>query len=386
VTPIIFENLKDIQLAEIDFDGGNLKNIDIKIPPPTNYGDIKLNLENTGNDMELVAKNLAASLTSDFSYKFGITVKGKADVNIKNMGVDFAIGLSTQPGTPSYDTAPLLKVDKTNVNINPDDIDIKLTGGLVSKIASVFIPFFKSTLIPMIITDMETQIKSIVETTIDQGLAVNGTQALIPYLAGVTFDYAQMSGGPQISTDSVFSMALNGTFFDAEAAKPSQYTPAAFNIRDPKGKMFQGYVTDYTLNTAFESGFQTGNTLDITYLIQHYLNYNITSDQLGVLIPEVLTKYGSGKTVEIAGSFAQAASVTHFSTTGQTVEGSLAAIIKVDGEEAIVAEFDNISVDGVITSKGGSVFGSISKCSIGTIGAKFSTTLGLTAAQLNTEL
>lgn len=150
--------------------------------------------------------------------------------------------------------------------------------------------------------------------------------------------------------------------------------------------MFQGYLTDYTLNTAFESGFQTGNTLDITYLIQHYLNYTITSDQLGVLIPEVLTKYGSGKTVEIAGSFSQAPMVSHFTATGQTVEGSLATIIKVDGEEAIVAEFDSISFDGVITSKDGSVFGSISKSSIGTIGSKFSTTLGLTAAQLNTEL
>jgi len=156
ITPIIFENLKDIQIPEIDFDGGYLKNVDIKVPPPTDYKDIKLNLENTGNDMELVASNLAAVLTSDFSYKFGITVKGQADVNIKKMGVDFAIGFATQQGTPSYDTAPLLKVDKTNVDINPDDIDIKLTGGLVSKIASVFIPFFKSTLIPMIINDMET--------------------------------------------------------------------------------------------------------------------------------------------------------------------------------------------------------------------------------------
>jgi len=40
----------------------------------------------------------------------------------------------------------------------------------------------------------------------------------------------------------------------------------------------------------------------------------------------------------------------------------------------------------VITSKDGSVFGSISQSSIGTIGSKFSTTLGLTAAQLQAEL
>ena len=58
VTPIIFENLKDIELPEIDFDGGYLKNVDIKVPPPTNYGDISLNLESPNNDMSLVANNL----------------------------------------------------------------------------------------------------------------------------------------------------------------------------------------------------------------------------------------------------------------------------------------------------------------------------------------
>jgi len=267
VTPIIFENLKDVVLPEIDFDGGYLKNIDIKVPPPTNYGDISLSLENAGNDMNLVANNLMADLKCDFSYKYGVTVKGNADINIKKLNMDLAIGFSTQPGVPATELAPKLEVSNVNVAINPDDIDIKLSGSLVSKIASVFIPLFKKTLIPMIVDDLETQVKDLVDKTIDMELAKDGTQALIPYLAGVTFDFAQMAGGPQISTDGVFSMVVNGTFFDAEDVKPSAYTPAAWSPRDPNGKMFQGYLTDYTLNTAFESGFQTGNTLDITELL-----------------------------------------------------------------------------------------------------------------------
>jgi hypothetical protein len=76
VTPIIFANLKDIELPEIDFDGGFLKNIDIKVPAPASYSDITLNLENAGNDMDFVANNLKADLKCDFSYKFGITVTG----------------------------------------------------------------------------------------------------------------------------------------------------------------------------------------------------------------------------------------------------------------------------------------------------------------------
>jgi hypothetical protein len=96
-----------------------------------------------------------------------LTVKGKANIAIKKMNVDLELGISTQPGTPSTDVAPKILADKVAVNINPDDIDIKLSGSLVSKIASVFIPFFKSTLIPMIVDDLTAQIKTIVETTVD---------------------------------------------------------------------------------------------------------------------------------------------------------------------------------------------------------------------------
>lgn len=386
VTPIIFENLKDITLPEIDFDGGSLSNVDIKVPPPTSYDDITLTLENAGNDMDFVANKLSAKLTCDFKYKFGITVTGKANINIKKMNLDMAVAFSTQTGNPSFELAPKLDVSKINVAINPDDIDITLSGSLVSKIASVFIPLFKSTLIPMIVNDLEDQVKTIVDKTLDHALATNGTQAVIPYLAGVTFDFAQMAGGPQISTDQVFSMVLNGTFFDAEDVKPSAYTPATWSSRDPKGKMFQGYITDYTLNTAFESGFQTGNNLDLTYLLQEFLNVTVTTDQLGLVIPEFVTKYGAGKAVAISGMFTKAACETTFSPDGQTLDGNLRVTIEVDNEVALIAEFNDFSAQGKIYTQSGSVFGNIAKSSVGTLGANFTTTLGLTADDILSDV
>lgn len=72
---------------------------------------------------------------------------------------------------PATELAPKLEVSNVNVAINPDDIDIKLSGSLVSKIASVFIPLFKKTLIPMIVDDLEAQVKDLVDKTIDMELA-----------------------------------------------------------------------------------------------------------------------------------------------------------------------------------------------------------------------
>lgn len=70
------------------------------------------------------------------------------------MNADIELGLTTQPGSPTTDLAPKITADKVAININPDDVDIKLSGSLVSKIASVLIPLFKKTLIPMIVDDL----------------------------------------------------------------------------------------------------------------------------------------------------------------------------------------------------------------------------------------
>ena len=130
-------------------------------------------------------------------------------------------------------------------------------------------------------------------------------------------------------------------------------------------------MSDYVLNTAFNSGYLTGNELNITYLIETYLNYTVTSDELGLIIPQVINVYGSGKAVEISGKFVKAPSVSKFTTTGQSLDGSLFVDFVIDGQQAIQVEFDDISVFAVISSNNGAIFGDISKASLGTIGAGF---------------
>lgn len=146
-------------------------------------------------------------------------------------------------------------------------------------------------------------------------------------------------------------------------------------------------MTDYVLNTAFQSGFATGNTLDITYLLQKYLNLTVTTDNLGVVVPEILTKYGSGKAVGLSGKFVQKAAVSQFTSSGQSIDGSLAVTVTIDNEAAIYAEFDSISGLASLNSKSGAIFGSISKSTLGTIlASSFKTTLGMSADALLKEL
>jgi len=253
--PYIFSKLTNLTVPEVDFDGGYFKNIVVDLPQPA-LEDVQVLTVNAKNGLELTAANIAASMTADFSYSvLFLTVTGTADINIKTMGIDMEIDMSTQPSTPAYELAPFLNVSKSVVNINPDDVDITLSGGAVAKIASVFIPFIKNTVIPEVITQVQTTIQTTVDVTMNADLAVYGSQELIPYLGGVTVDYAQMIHSPYVTTDNIFEIQLNGTFFDSLAVQASKYSPVAFPIHNPEGKGFQGIVTEYAINTFFEAGY-----------------------------------------------------------------------------------------------------------------------------------
>lgn len=307
------------------------------------------------------------------------------DINVKKLALNAEIDFSTQTGKPATDLAPKLTAKTIDITMNPDDVDVKLTGGLVAKIAGVFIPLVKSSILPAVVTQLKAQVKTAIDTTVDGYLVQYGDQFTIPYLAGVTADYGEMAGGPQVSTDKVFSMQVNGTFFDQTHLKTPTTKPAAFNIRDPKGSPAQGFLTQYVLNTLFTSGYSTGNDLDITTLLSK-LNVTLTTDAFAKVVPQILTKYGSGKAVGLKGKFVTAPAVTQMTSTGQTIDGSLLITVTVGTETAIQVQFDHANAVGAIHSTSGKVYGSFPTTKIGTIGANFKTTLGLTAAAFATQL
>lgn len=182
-------------------------------------------------------------------------------------------------------------------------------------------------------------------------------------------------------------MGVNGTFFDSGHIKAPAGSPATFTLHDTQGPEAQAYLTDYTITTALESGFTTGNTLNLTYLLEEYLNVTVTTDNLGVLIPEVLTKYGSGKAVALAGKFVKSPSTAKFTEGKGAATSNLEVFVTIDGEQAIQASFLDMAGSATLNTKQGELFGEIITASLGNIEeSSFQTTLGLTASQLQGEL
>ena len=151
VAPLVFSKLTDLKIAEIDVSGGKFTNLNINLPQPS-LNDITTKFDGANNGIELVVDNATGTITADFSYTYLITVRGTASIDIKKLGVDFDLGFDTQPGTPSNELAPKLKIVKSDISINPADIDVTLSGSLVAKVASLVIPLIKSSVIPAIVT------------------------------------------------------------------------------------------------------------------------------------------------------------------------------------------------------------------------------------------
>lgn len=98
-------------IPEIDISGGSFTNLEIQVPAPSSLDDITMALDGANNGVGFTGKNIGATINSDFSYTYFITVTGKAKIVIKDIGLNAEIGLGTQTGTYG-ELAPKLAVLK----------------------------------------------------------------------------------------------------------------------------------------------------------------------------------------------------------------------------------------------------------------------------------
>ena len=150
VAPFIFKYLQDIKIPKLAISSGEFDNIEVKLPQPS-LKNIQTSFDGKNNAIELAVENATGTINSDFTFTYLFTVKGKAAITIKKIGIDFDIAAGTQAGQFG-ELAPKISIVKSNITIDPKDIDIKLSGGKVARIASVLIPLIKNTVIPGVIT------------------------------------------------------------------------------------------------------------------------------------------------------------------------------------------------------------------------------------------
>jgi hypothetical protein len=363
IVPLLFSKAVDISVPDYSADGLSLTNIVATATAPTDLSEIDIAFGAAQNSVGLSSSGVGTHITADFAYKVLFsTITGQMDITVTDAGLDTTVDLSTQNvATLGGEMAPFLTCESVALKVDPSNVTIKLTGGAVDKIASSLISLMKSSILPEVITGVQDSLKTAIDVTANQDLAEYGVQEPIPGFGGLAIDYSQIHG-PIIASDSTYmKMDVNGTWFDSsDMSFDPHLTPSTFELRDTAGKDLQLYITEYFINSLYASAFNTGNTLDVTELLQQYFNVTVDADVLAFVIPEFKDVYAEGTTIEIAGTLIDQAGVAHFSADGGAyTKFDLDIDIKANGAEAIKADLKGIEGSGVIGSSAGKITGHI---------------------------
>lgn len=116
--------MQNIKLADVDFPGGNMKNMLLSIDQPADIDeDIDFFLNPDQNSIIFKAKSLVSRLNGDFKYHvFLLDVTGQAYVTMTDVEFVMELGLVTQPGSHHDKFAPAFKLLNFNINIDPNKI------------------------------------------------------------------------------------------------------------------------------------------------------------------------------------------------------------------------------------------------------------------------
>jgi len=200
----------------------------------------------------------------------------------------------------------------------------------------------KSTVIPDVIKVIQSTVTDTINKDINRDIYQYGTHVTVPELGWVTADYAQMKVNAQVDAVSAFEMTVNGTFYNQNHTVASKYHgPVAFNAQEAGGRALQFHLTEWTLNTALEANFDGRLPQNITYLLKEVFNFTLNTTFMGTVIPQLVTKYGEGKTVELSAILFNQPSFFKLTPGTVRAEGWLAVTGTVEGSDAFYGQFSD---------------------------------------------
>ena len=241
VSPFIFGHLRDLKLPDVTFSKGQMTSINVKIHEPEKPGDLVFSLRPRNNSVAMAVDELNSEIQGDFDVRLlGIHVTGVAYVTIKDVHFGIELGLKTQMDTDGR-YAPAIQLRDMNINIDPDKIDIRLEGGLVT---SLFAEIFKNEILGQIISNTKKQAHETIDIEANRDLLEYfGTQkCLSNFPNDLVYDYSIVNGDSGVTVDSsgkFITFEGNGTFYqNRNPASWPKETPPVIPLRYFKGKAF----------------------------------------------------------------------------------------------------------------------------------------------------
>lgn len=144
----VLKYLNNLQLPDVNSDDGHDYLHGNHISVSQDAQNVVFDVDVANNAITLNCNDLSANFYTDsFRAKSLIFVaKGHLEVKMETVGIGLGLSFTTQT-LPDGRVVPAVNSVDVNVDINRNDIDIKIWGNIWSDFASAFEIFFKSTVV-----------------------------------------------------------------------------------------------------------------------------------------------------------------------------------------------------------------------------------------------
>ena len=163
----IVETLNNLQLPNFDSDDGKDYLHSNHVSVSQDASNVILAVDTANNAVTLTMNDLSANFYTDSfrAHSWIFVATGHAEVKMDTVNIGMGLSFSTQT-TDDGKVVPAVSAVDVLVDINRDDIDIKIWGNIWSDFASAFEIFFKSTVVDLI----QDTVRDTLSTTVPQML------------------------------------------------------------------------------------------------------------------------------------------------------------------------------------------------------------------------
>lgn len=145
-------------------------------------------------------------------------------------------------------------------------------------------------------------------------------------------------------------------------------------------------MTDYTVDSLLKALYDGESDLRVTEIIKKYSGFEVTTDLVGRIIPQIKWKYGTGVPCKVTFTYVDEAPYVTFRQDNITSNFTIQVTFEVKGEKALVAKFNRVYVTADVWVQDQKVHGKITNPVAQTVEIVKTTLEDVTEEVLRTEV
>jgi len=241
----IVETLNNLSLPDINSDDGKTYLHGNHVQVNQDASNVIFSVDTANNAVTLTMNSLSANFYTDSfrAHEWIFVATGHAEVEMDTVNIGMGLSFSTQT-TSDGKVVPSVSAVDVLVDINRDDIDIKIWGNIWSDFASAFEIFFKSTVVDLIQDTVKDTLTTTVPAFLNTELATMDGTFLIPSTQYWDLDWQTPEAA--IVTDTTFELGAKGIMYDNQIGESEWSTDFAdMPYKDTtESAEFQVFISD----------------------------------------------------------------------------------------------------------------------------------------------